>query len=316
MELWRFTSYLAEPGWSEEITNQAYIGTAALLIVATLVLRQVEQKCQGIHRFNAIKPMASGMLLCITLCLGTQAVGRATFGLIADKATSSEKSHWNGRNMAKVIGGLGKSGKSGKALGGVLLGVAFLCLIGGGYAFTGLDLPLWGHMLAFSLGVGLTEELCKVAVAIILLHPLIGIFKHRRSVLPFVLAGLAFGAVESVIYFQDYLRAGCDLSIYLIRAIWCVLLHVSWTLIVGWLIIKKFKEIPTFAELWSEKIFTLVWVVLPVAALHGIYDAFCVHGILGGVVLSGLASLVFAYLIFDAYIEPGRKGALSLSDVA
>lgn len=73
------------------------------------------------------------------------------------------------------------------------MGVAFLCLIGGGYAFTGLDLPLWGHMLAFSLGVGLTEELCKVAVAIILLHPLIGIFKHRRSVLPFVLAAWLSG---------------------------------------------------------------------------------------------------------------------------
>ena len=316
VDLWRFTSFLAEQGWSKEITPDAYIGFAALLVVMVLVLKRVEAKCHGIHQFNAIKPMAAGMLLCLGLCLGTQAVGRQTFKLVADAADSSEKSKISGRNVGKGLSSLAGGGRNrSKIVIGSFVVACLLFILGGGYAFTSVDLPLWGHMLAFTLGVGFTEELCKVAVAILLLHPLIGIFSHRKSLLPYILAGLAFGVAESFIYFQDYLRAGCGLSIYLVRAFWCVLLHVSWTMIVGRSILREFKETPTFSELCSTKFFTLLWLILPVAAIHGIYDALCVHEFLGGMFFSGAASLVFAYLVFDAYQEPGRKGSFHLSDV-
>ena len=67
---------------------------------------------------------------------------------------------------------------------GTFVVACLLFIVGGGYAFTGVDLPLWGHMLAFTLGVGLTEELCKVAVAILLAYAaLLALAVFRRLAL-------------------------------------------------------------------------------------------------------------------------------------
>jgi hypothetical protein len=92
--------------------------------------------------------------------------------------------------------------------------------------------------------------------------------------------------------------------IYLIRAIWCVTLHVSWTVIVGRLIIDSLKETPTPEEFLTSKVFDVLLLILPAAALHGIYDAFCVHDNLIGGLIVGMISIGWAFEIFTQYIEP------------
>jgi hypothetical protein len=70
------------------------------------------------------------------------------------------------------------------------------------------------------------------------------------------------------------------------------------------LIIDKFKETPELDDFLGEKTLHLLLLLLPAAALHGIYDAFCVHDMLLGALVVGMFSIGWAFDIFTSYAEP------------
>ena len=277
------------------------IGGMALVGVCGFYLGQIRAKAGEIGQNAVLKPLLVALFVCLGMTLATQAVGRATYGYVAE----GERSGSSFRRAATqgAVRSLG-SFKKGKGLVFIAAVFAFLMLIGGGYAFTAIQLPLWGHMIAFTVGVGITEELCKLLAVSVLLVPSLMIFRSRASLLPYVMAGLAFGVGESFIYFNSYSDAGLDVTIYLIRAIWCVTLHICWTVIVGRLIIDHLKETPTPEDFLTSKVFDVLLLILPAAALHGIYDAFCVHDNLIGGLIVGMISIGWAFEIFTQYVEP------------
>jgi RsiW-degrading membrane proteinase PrsW (M82 family) len=303
MELWRLTSYVSNAAEAPRAMDgeAILIGGMALVGVCGFYLGQIRAKAGEIGQNAVLKPLLVALFVCLGMTLATQAVGRATYGYVAE----GERSGSSFRRAATqgAVRSLG-SFKKGKGLVFIAAVFAFLMLIGGGYAFTAIQLPLWGHMIAFTVGVGITEELCKLLAVSVLLVPSLMIFRSRASLLPYVMAGLAFGVGESFIYFNSYSDAGLDVTIYLIRAIWCVTLHICWTVIVGRLIIDHLKETPTPEDFLTSKVFDVLLLILPAAALHGIYDAFCVHDNLIGGLIVGMISIGWAFEIFTQYVEP------------
>lgn len=328
MELWRLTSYLADPEWGSVATQGTGLcGFVALAAVSFWVFSQVTSRAQGVHTIAAFKAMLIAIFLCLGLTLATQRVGLITYGYfyekVEDKSRPKSAEKTDDKSHAKSIkfnsavsrgvvqGSIKIVPKNAKAAQGafvlglfVLVLFVALFLIGGGYAFTAVPMPLWGHALAFTVGVGCTEEISKLFAAIVLLSPSLALFSHRRSLLPFVVAGLAFGVGEAIFYFEDYAAASCELPIYLIRASWCVLLHVAWTTIIGKAVLAKFGEVPELQSLRWKSGFQLLTIMLPVAALHGCYDAFLVHDLPLVSLVLGLASLVWASTVWDGYSEP------------
>ncbi len=310
MELWRLTSYVSNSAEAPRAMDgeAILIGGMALVGVCGFYLGQIRAKAGEIGQNAVLKPLLVALFVCLGMTLATQAVGRATYGYVAE----GERSGSSFRRAATqgAVRSLG-SFKKGKGFVFIAAVFAFLMLIGGGYAFTAIQLPLWGHMIAFTVGVGITEELCKLLAVSVLLMPSLMIFRCRASLLPYVMAGLAFGVGESFIYFSSYSDAGLDVTIYLIRAIWCVTLHICWTVIVGKLIIDTLKETPTPEEFFSSKFFDVLLLILPAAALHGIYDAFCMHDNLIGGLIVGMISIGWAFEIFTQYIEPDPAASSS-----
>jgi RsiW-degrading membrane proteinase PrsW (M82 family) len=303
MELWRLTSYVSNAAEAPQATDgeAILVGGMALVGVCGFYLGQIRAKAGEIGQGMVLKPLLVALFVCLGLTLATQAVGRATYGYVAEsdrKGSIIRRTATHG-----VVRSLG-SFKKGKGTVFIAAVFAFLMLIGGGYAFTAIQLPLWGHMIAFTVGVGITEELCKLLAVSVLLLPSLMIFRSRASLLPYIMAGLAFGVGESFIYFQSYSDAGLDVTIYLIRAIWCVSLHVCWTVIVGRLIIDHLKETPYPEDFLTSKAFDVLLLILPAAALHGIYDAFCMHDNLIGGLIVGMISIGWAFEIFTQYVEP------------
>jgi hypothetical protein len=313
MEFWRFSSYLADPGWAGNPEHGAGIwGIVALATISFLVFSKILVRSRGVHSIHAVKAMFLAMLVCLGLTLGTQQIGLLTFGLLKDTfepPSSSQSTKVNPAVTRGVIQGAGhvipKEAKGALLVGLCLLVlVAALFLVGGGYALTAIPMPLWAHLIAFTVGVGCTEELCKFLAATLLLTPSLALFRHRRSLLPFVVAGLAFGVGEALFYFQDYSAASCEPAIYLVRASWCVLLHVAWTAIIGKSVLAEFGEVPELMDLRWKSGFRLLLLVLPVAALHGCYDALLVHDIPFLALIVGLISLGWAASVWEAYEEP------------
>jgi hypothetical protein len=312
MELWRLTSYVSNATEAPQAMDgeAILIGGMALVGVCGFYLGHIRAKAGEIGQGMVIKPLLVALFVCLGMTLATQAVGRATYGYVADgDRPRSSVTKATGQTAVRTLGGF----KKGKGLLLIAAVFAFLMFIGGGYAFTAIQLPLWGHMIAFTVGVGMTEELCKLLAVSVLLLPSLMIFRCRASLLPYVMAGLAFGVGESFIYFNSYSDAGLDVTIYLIRAIWCVTLHVCWTVIVGRLIIDCLKETPKPEDFLTSKALNILLLILPAAALHGIYDAFCVHGNLIGGLIVGAVSIGWASEIFTNYAEPEPQPTSKLS---
>lgn len=308
MELWRLTSYVSNAAEAPRAMDgeAILIGGMALVGVCGFYLGKIRAKAGELGRGMVLRPLLVALFVCLGMTLATQAVGRATYGYVAESDRPSSaviKAATQG-----AVRSLG-SFKKGKGLVFIAAVFAFLMLIGGGYAFTAIQLPLWGHMIAFTVGVGITEELCKLLAVSVLLMPSLMIFRCRASLLPYVMAGLAFGVGESFIYFKSYSDAGLDVTMYLIRAIWCVTLHVSWTVIVGKTIINSLKVTPTPEDFLTSKVFDVLLLILPAAALHGVYDAFCVHDSMPGAMIVGVISIGWAYDIFSGYVEPVEEAS-------
>jgi hypothetical protein len=156
-----------------------------------------------------------------------------------------------------------------------------------------------------SCGVGLPEELAKAAVGLLILYAFfdtqsLSPANFRRLVLAaFAVAGLGFGAGEAIKYFGVYAHNNLDLFHYLVRATWCVMLHGAWTLLIGVILVYILplpQELSALKDKAEEVFFGLLCASIPVAVVHGLYDACCVHDgvatwLVGGVSL--LLAVIF-----------------------
>lgn len=179
-------------------------------------------------------------------------------------------------------------------------GIAILLitiLIGGGYAFAFADVSLPTHLFSCTVGIGFLEESAKCVAALAVFDLVYRKQGSRYSFAPFVIAGLGFGWGEALHYFGGYNMAECPLPIYLVRALWCVLLHAAWALIAGDRIVRRFKGIPNVDSMKQDDYLALLGCLLPSIVLHGVYDAFCFQGIpLAWIV--GIVSLIWGFSIF------------------
>jgi tetratricopeptide (TPR) repeat protein len=187
--------------------------------------------------------------------------------------------------------------------------VVVLFVIGGGYAFSGMDVSLPTHVLAFTLSVGPVEEMSKAAAGVALC---MFMFSYRPRLdrgtilMAFGIAGLGFGIGEAFHYYAQYKQEGDDLSAYLIRCFWCVPLHFSWTVIVGSRAAPKLSALlANEASKFRHYLGVLFVAAIPSIILHGLYDAFCTHGILLYWVV-GLVSTVWAYVELKKTVDQGE----------
>ncbi len=208
------------------------------------------------------------------------------------------------REARRGISGIATRTKVGRAITAVSI---FLLVVGAGYAFTLLNLSFWPAFAAMSAGVGLPEELAKAAAGMLILYVIFDTqhvpkVEFRRFILvAFGVAGLGFGAVESLKYFGAYAAENADLFWYVVRATWCVTLHGAWTLIVGGLLIRALpRNAGAIAHKRSAMCEQVVSAALPTAIVHGLYNAACFQGGLLPWVVGGLSLIVAAMVVANA----------------
>jgi len=178
------------------------------------------------------------------------------------------------------------------------LAILFLTLlIGGGYAFSMIDTSLFTHMISCTVGIGVLEEACKCGAALMVFS-----YYYRRrgvkmSLSPFVIAGLGFGGGEALHYFSTFNQAGDGFLVYLMRAWWCVPLHLAWTLAGGSLIVRRFSGVPDVGSFKGDQWWALLACLVPPIVLHGVYDAFCFHNNPLSY-LVGVGTLIWGFAIF------------------
>ncbi|HIC89893.1 MAG TPA: PrsW family intramembrane metalloprotease, partial [Anaerolineae bacterium] len=187
---------------------------------------------------------------------------------------------WTGRIAAQ---GARQAARNPRSRIVLVVGIILLA-IGAGYAFTALELGFAGDFAAMSAGVALPEELTKAAAGLAILYLLfqtkdMSPTQFRRSVLAaFGIAGLGFGAAEALKYFGAYATQDAGVFIYAVRAVWCVTLHGSWTLIVGAILCSSLPQDPQELEKKGTDVFYAVLLAcIPMLLAHGLYNACCEH---------------------------------------
>jgi RsiW-degrading membrane proteinase PrsW (M82 family) len=125
-------------------------------------------------------------------------------------------------------------------------------------------LPLWMTILAYTVSVGLVEEGSKAfAARPECFHPV-----QVRAAMGFM-AGIGFGLSESLTYSYRMYAGSADWTIYVVRFVLCVGSHGVMSAI----------AVLSLPEDWWD--FDRIWVsvlrLLPIAFLHGTYDALLVR---------------------------------------
>ncbi len=166
-------------------------------------------------------------------------------------------------------------------------------LVGWGYSRSLQPAAFEEHLLSFTLGVGLLEELVKGCAGLFFAGVLFG--EHgrwersaRQLALAFMAAGLSFGAGEAIFYFQAYSGMNSEPSFYLLRAVWCVLLHGSWSFLTAMLLYALRFDPDGGTDSETDSVAKFVGGCLPAALLHGFYDACCMHSVAALWVVGGL----------------------------
>jgi RsiW-degrading membrane proteinase PrsW (M82 family) len=126
------------------------------------------------------------------------------------------------------------------------------------------SLPIWISILCYTLSVGLVEEASKAIAARSDRFDSL----RARAAFGFV-AGVGFGCGEAILYsFRNY-AGSADLPIYVLRFVFCVGFHGAMSGI----------AVLSLPEDWWDFDRWLVTALrlLPIAFLHGAYDAFLVR---------------------------------------
>ena len=171
------------------------------------------------------------------------------------------------------------------------------------YSYSAAENPFNGFMpslLGFIFGVGLCEEFVKA------LPLLWGIEQHhiRRweeaCVIGFA-SGVGFGVAEGILYSADSYNGSAPAAAYVIRFVSCVGGHAFLTATAGLLLHRA----NIFDTGWAYLV-RVVWVLLPVMTLHGLYDTLLKRDM----PLLALGVDVGSFLFFAFQIEAARCFAL------
>lgn len=218
-------------------------------------------------------------------------------------------------NTVKVTGKV-ISNKYGRII--TFVGIIFL-IVGGGYAFTTINLGFWGSFGAMSVGIGIPEEYTKGLAGLLILYLIFendslseGQFK-KTLLAAFGIAGLGFGALEALKYFGLYAKNNLEFDWYLLRATWCVTLHGAWAVITGALIITLLPKDPKLIKEKKGEIFgCLLLASIPTAIAHGLYNTTCFEikspsGFFGGFglipLLVGILSISTAIIVIETSLD-------------
>lgn len=170
--------------------------------------------------------------------------------------------------------------------------IGILLAIGGGYALSAVQTALPVHILSFVAGIGVVEEFAKLVVAAFLFHRLADDARTRGAAMALcALSGFAFAAGEALHYFGAYANAGAGFVPYMVRAWMVVPLHMAWAIIGGYRVMEQLGELPKPREMAFHRV---ILPLMPVILLHGLCDAFILHGQVGIAVVVVIASLTWA----------------------
>lgn len=235
------------------------------------------------------------------------------------RIATANRGSW--KDNPKISSNFGKpilrSRLAGKAGGVIAIGIILLILmllIGGGYAFLDIDLGFWLNWGTMTLGIGFSEEIAKALIGIFIslyffdlkkLHE----FQFKKVILLcFGLAGLGFGAVEALKYFGSYSEEGAPVFAYFVRAVWCVPLHGSWTLLSGVIFLSRIEDAKKSNMAFDitacgkiEILFLIIPSVLCSSVIHGLYNTCCFDGNLFAMLVGGvsIAGAYFTILEFQ-----------------
>lgn len=297
IDLWRLTSYL--PMGENSIATGMFrlnievcLGLMGLAWVTIYSFNKIKKQGLAPTKAPLFKTLFVAGVFGLCFTLATQWVGRTTYDYLRpddEPPASSQK----GKNPPKQ-----KEHRTHRPRDNyILIVLAIVMLIGGGYAFTAMhDLGLIAHFLAFTFGVGLTAEFGKLIAVAIIVSPGLGLLKNRTTLLPFLIAGMGFGLAEAFLYLGDYSMAEVNGIEHYLRGTWSVLLHTSWAAITGYMVLIFQSKSPE----WY-----LGFVMIPTALLHGLYDALCAHNEPIYALLVGLVSLLLGWIACQRFkIKP------------
>jgi RsiW-degrading membrane proteinase PrsW (M82 family) len=313
---------------NQNMNEYAFFSFCGFMIMGAVLQTSFPQFFEfkyGLPYFSQLKKDFWGILgiasIASIVALGAiTVIGDFTFGFIFPhysdlKDYYNRLSKFSLLNLAKVI----LSKKAGVL---ILILLLVLFLIGGGHAFVDLDLSLRDHILAYTFGVGLPEELVKVVIGLLLansyifkfddLHKLDGqtLFIYKLKTIGVVATvGLGFGFAEAISSFIDYAKIPNHdemMNAYLMRTLWCIPLHFSWSLIAGAIATPLFFDFSISNESgWGLFITFFLCCIIP----HGLYDALAHHEN-GYMWIVGILSHILAFLILKNGQEDWKSKAL------
>lgn len=309
-DLWWLTSYLP---MEKQTANEAFINLNLGIAIGVIGLLWSAKYVFGLFQENALAPRTAPLvktlmvtgLFSLFFLITTQWVGRMTYEQLRPEQEQTARPT-KGASPSRH-----QHRRADKADVYILLAIASALLVGGGYAFTAMhDLGLVAHMFGFSFGVGICAEFGKLLAVALILAPTLKLLKSRQSLLPFMMAGLGFGLGEALFYFREYSLHNIEWLAYSVRSTWSVLLHVSWSTISGYLILKSVKKLPDTFEIinpFGATFWYLVMFLIPAAVLHGVQDALLVHDEFVYALFIGIASQSLGWLALKQFKKKARQ---------
>ncbi len=159
------------------------------------------------------------------------------------------------------------------------------------------DGNIWIEALAYTMSVGLCEEITKLLPVLFRLQR-DALSGTDARILGFV-SGVGFGVAEGVHYSQHFYNGSAAGTAYLVRFVSCVVFHGFATASAASLVVRHRVD---DAAGWSY-LGKLVWAILPVMVLHALYDTWLGHQDL---VLWALCAAVGMFLLLMYQIETKR----------
>ncbi len=149
------------------------------------------------------------------------------------------------------------------------------------------SLPIWVSILGYTLGVGLIEEAAKAIVSRSDRFDSI----RARAAFGFV-AGVGFGCGEAILYSLRQYAGSADLTAYILRFLFCVGFHGA----MSGIAVLSLPEDWWDLDRWMLTALRL----LPIALLHGAYDALLVRScpVWAGIVATA-TFLIFPVLLWS-----------------
>ena len=154
---------------------------------------------------------------------------------------------------------------------------------------------LVSHLVGYTFGVGVIEELTKAVPVLVLAYAMARVEKPLDGLFFGAMSGLGFGIAEGT---QYILAPGANVVSVLLRLTTLPFAHALWAGIVGYFV--------GLAQINKKRGIALIVIGYAVSVVcHGAYDA------LGGIL--SLCVAAFTYLLFSAYLERSQQMVTELA---